>query len=167
MMQKSETKVLEYLDELEELIEHDLRVPPFRRYALFVNVEEVFSITNNIRLALPKEMREAQRVVTEGSNMIQTAENRATRIVEEAQREAERLRQEAAEMAERITTQEEVTRHATIKARQILQEADDTARETRRAADEYAQQGLKALNEHLTRVLTTIQKGRDRWEQQK
>ncbi|HEY3266417.1 MAG TPA: hypothetical protein VGM37_05795 [Armatimonadota bacterium] len=158
---KSENDILDLLDELEEIIAQDVKVPLLKR-ALWVDVDEFFALTNKIRLALPNEIRRAERVVKDADRLNQEAATQAARIVQESRKEADRLVAEGRAKAEQITDETEITRAATAKAKQIMQDAEEHAREIKKGADEYARDVLENLDSYIARVMGSIRQGRDK-----
>jgi cell division septum initiation protein DivIVA len=158
---RNEVATLRLLDELEEMIEDCM---PLGKRALWVNVDEFFTLTNKIRVSLPQELRRAERFVRDGERLLAESRSQAERIVQEAQREADRVVQDASAKADQLTLESEITRTATAKAKLILQEAEEHARGIRRGADEYARDVLENLDEYVSRVASSIQRGREKLE---
>lgn len=156
-----ESGILEMIDELDELLENDLKVP-FVNRALWVDVDEFFALTNRIRLALPQEIRKAERFVKDGERLMAEAEAQGQRLVQEARKEGDRLIAEAQQKAAQLTDQNEITRAATQRAREIMQEAEQHAREIKKGADDYAREVLENLDEYIARVIGSIRQGREK-----
>jgi cell division septum initiation protein DivIVA len=158
---KGEAGILDLIDELEELINDDFHL--FNR-AFWVDVDEFFAMSNKIRLALPQEIRKAERFVKDSARLMADGQAQADRIVQEARKEADRIVQEAGVKAEQITADTEITRAATIRAKQTMQEAEEHAREIKKGADDYARDVLENLDDYIARVMGSIRQGRDKLE---
>lgn len=158
---RGEESVLQMIDDLEQLLEEDIKVP-FVNRAIWVDVDEFFSLTNKIRLALPQEVRRADRFVKDSDRLAQDAQAQAARIVEEARAEAERHIWEAQEKAQQAIEASLITRAATARAKQIMQDAEEHAREIKKGADDYAREVLENLDNYIARVMTTIRQGREK-----
>lgn len=158
---RSDEGILALVNELDDTIAGCWR--PFGR-AMFVSVDEVFNLTNKIRISLPQEVRKAEKVVRESEKVQEDANAQAARMVAEAHKEAERIVADANAKAAQITGETEITRAATAKAKQMMVDAEEHAREIKRGADDYARQVLENLDEYVSRVMTTIQRGRDKLE---
>ncbi|MEW5991870.1 MAG: hypothetical protein AB1736_11075 [Chloroflexota bacterium] len=103
---------------------------------------------DQLRVAIPEEVRAAKRINSEGERIIEKAEEEATRITGRAQEQAAYLIGERGllELAEE-------------EGRRIIGEARDAGDEVRAGADEYALQILTTLEAEVTRALAGIQKG--------
>ncbi|HEY3413481.1 MAG TPA: hypothetical protein VGM51_10575 [Armatimonadota bacterium] len=158
---RGDDSVLQMMDELEDLISEDLKVP-FVNRAIWVDVDEFFALTNKIRLALPQEVRRADRFVKDADRLTHDAQAQAAHIVDEARAEADRLIAEAAEKARLATESTEINRAATMRAKQLMQDAEDHAREIKKGADDYAREVLENLDNYIARVMSTIRQGKDK-----
>ena len=74
--------VLVLLDRLEELVGVGRRMPFSTR--VMVEEEEFLGLLDQIRAAVPREIRQAQRVVEERSDIITSAQQEAARILDMA-----------------------------------------------------------------------------------
>ena len=109
------TKVLDLLDELEDLIEGDTAVPLTSKVVL--EAEEVFAIVKDIRLSLPDDMQQAKWIRDERD-----------RILAEAKAEYERIIREAKKQADYLVETDDITKRATKLAGEILEDAEVNAR---------------------------------------
>jgi hypothetical protein len=117
-------------------------------------------LLNELRLAIPANVRQARGVLDRSEEMIRTAEAEAARIraaaeqdaarrisqseiVRQAEAEAQRIQQQAAAAAERVT------RAADEHARVTVEAAEQEAQQQREEADAYA----VALLQQLQRLL--------------
>jgi cell division septum initiation protein DivIVA len=158
---RGEDSVLQMIDELGDLIEDDLKIP-FVNRAIWVDVDEFFALTNKIRLALPQEVRRADRFVKDADRLTHDAQAQAAHIVEEARGEADRLVKDAEVKAALATDATEITRAATARAKQIMQDAEEHAQEIKRGADDYARDVLDNLDNYIARVISTVRQGREK-----
>lgn len=122
--------VFNLLDELEDLLE-SCKTVAFSGNKVAVSKDEVFEIISEIRLNLPGEIKQAQRLADNCEKIINDAQNKASAIIKEAE-----------DKAERMTTDHEITKLANEQASVILDEAKDTARALRIGAVEYADELL-------------------------
>ena len=109
------TKVLDLLDELEDLIEGATAVPLTSKVVL--EAEEVFAIVKDIRLSLPDDMQQAKWIRDE----------RDIRLAE-AKAEYERMIREAKKQADYLGETDDITKRATKLAGEILEDAEVNAR---------------------------------------
>ncbi len=105
-------------------------------------------LIDELRVAVPEEVRAAKRINSEGE-----------RIIEKAQEESERIVARAQEQAAFLIDERGLTQQAEADSRRILAEAQEDAEEVRRGADEYAVNVLVGLEGDVVKTLQSIKKG--------
>ena len=105
-------------------------------------------LIDELRVAVPEEVRVAKRINSEGE-----------RIIEKAQDEAERIVANAQEQAAFLIDERGLTQAAEGLSHKILADAHADADEIRRGADEYAVGVLIGLEGDVVRTLQSIKKG--------
>lgn len=105
-------------------------------------------LVDQLRVAVPEEVRAAKRINAEGE-----------RIIEKAQEEAERTIARAQEQAAFLIEERGLTEAAREESQRIIAAAEGEAEEIRRGADEYAASVLIGLEGDLVRTLQSIKKG--------
>jgi vacuolar-type H+-ATPase subunit E/Vma4 len=105
-------------------------------------------LIDELRVAVPEEVRAAKRINAEGE-----------RIIEKAQDEAERIVGKAQEQAAFLIDERGLTEAAQAESQQIIAEAHRDADEIRRGADEYAVNVLVGLEGDVVKTLQSIKKG--------
>jgi cell division septum initiation protein DivIVA len=105
-------------------------------------------LIDELRVAVPEEVRAAKRINAEGE-----------RIIEKAQDEAERIVAKAQEQAAFLIDERGLTQAAEALSRQIVADAHADADEIRRGADEYAVGVLVGLEGDVVKTLQSIKKG--------
>ena len=105
-------------------------------------------LIDELRVAVPEEVRAAKRINSEGE-----------RIIEKAQDEAERIVAKAQEQAAFLIDERGLTQAADSLSLQIIAEAHTDADEIRRGADEYAVGVLVGLEGDVIKTLQSIKKG--------
>ena len=83
-------------------------------------------------------------------------------MLQEAKEESERILAEAREEAQRLASEQEVVKRAQRQAEDIVREAEAREREIRLGAEDYADEMLAYLEVNLGKLLTAVQRGRDR-----
>ncbi len=121
--------IVVYLDELEDLLDACRPVPFSGKIA--VNKEELFEILNDIRLNLPTEIRQAQRIATDCDKLINDATNKANSIIKDGEMKSKML-----------VDEHEITKLAQEEGMRIVEEAKQTSRKIRVGAIEYADEIL-------------------------
>lgn len=138
--------ILHLIDRLEEIVKDGRRIP-FSSLRL-VDVERIWPLLDQMRIAIPDEMRRAERIMRE-------KERTKAQATEEAERIVELARREAAELA----SNHSVARTAEEEAEAIRERARQQGRRIVAGADEYAFDVLCDLEEDLKRTLTVIENG--------
>jgi vacuolar-type H+-ATPase subunit H len=108
----------------------------------------VLELVDQIRVAMPEEVRQAQRITGE-----------AGRIVEHARDEGDAIIARAQEQAAQMLEERELVRLAQQRAGEILEQATREAGDVRGGADEYATGVLIRLEGEVTKALTSIKHG--------
>jgi vacuolar-type H+-ATPase subunit H len=121
--------LLDYLDILEDLLDNSKTMPFSNKIS--VDKERIFDIIKDIRLNLPNEIRQAQRVIEEHD-----------RYVSEAKREAANIIKEAEVSARQMTSSHEIYKSATEQAAEVIDETNKKARDMRLNAMDYADEIL-------------------------
>lgn len=132
------------LDRLEALLSDSRRIGG----KLIVDAQRSWDLIDQMRISIPEEVKQAQRVNQERDRVIAQAKEEASRIVELARQEAIKLTEE-----HNITHQAQEL-SAAIEAR-ARREADNVQLE----ADRYVLEVLSQLDADLTRTLTVVRNG--------
>jgi cell division septum initiation protein DivIVA len=141
--------IMALIDRVEEIVDN-ARTVPFTSSKM-VDPEKVYEIIDEIRAQYPDELKQARWIVKERQEMLEEAEKEANRILEEARDRAQALANET-----------EVVRLAEAQAADILDKARTQEREIRLGAEDYADEMLANLEVNLGKLLTAVQRGRDR-----
>jgi hypothetical protein len=105
-------------------------------------------LIDQLRVAVPEEVRAAKRINSEGERIIEKSQEEAEQIVARAQEQAAFLIEERGLL---LAAQEE--------SRRIIEQAEAEGAEVRRGADEYAASVLIGLEGDIVRTLQAIKKG--------
>ncbi|HXQ96738.1 MAG TPA: hypothetical protein VN800_07430 [Candidatus Acidoferrales bacterium] len=123
-----------------------------RRLPLTNNVvidqASALDLIDQLRVAVPEEVRQAKRVNQESD-----------RILEKAQEEADRIVARAQEQAAFLIEERELTRAADVRSEEIVADGHREADEIRRGADEYAANVLIRLEGECVKALQSIRHG--------
>lgn len=134
------------LDRLEEALAGGSRVPLTDR--TLVDEQECLDILDQMRVALPDEVKYARRVVAEREHMLAQARDEVERIIRNAELRAGRLVEEHA-----------VVRTAQARALQIEDQAERAAEEIRAEAERYARHVLGKVGERLEQASSSVRAG--------
>lgn len=141
-------KVLQLLDELEDVIENSSSIP-FAGKCL-IDRGEMLEILKEIRIQLPDEVKQAQWIKEERQ-----------RILIEAQRDADSTIQDARKHIEEMIEKDEITKKAHKRAEEIISQAQDNAKEIRLGARQYADELLAGVESSLEELIGTIKTNRN------
>ena len=135
-------KVLELLDELDEIIEVASSVPVVRK--VMVDPNEVREIVKEIRLELPDEIQQAQWI-----------KNERQRILDEAKAEYESILNEARQKADALVENDEITVKAKQRADEILRIAQENSQVMKMSILDYTDSMLYNLQEKVDQMYAT------------
>jgi vacuolar-type H+-ATPase subunit H len=139
-------KVDEIIDRMEYLVHHARRVPFSSQ--VMVDEVEIVELIDELRAALPEEIKQANWTVQEQQ-----------RLIGEAHSEASRITARANERAESAIQEHEILRRVERQSQQTLREAQARADDIVREAEAYALEQLQQLEAHLSRTLATVKRG--------
>ncbi|NLT42719.1 MAG: ATP synthase F0 subunit B [Anaerolineae bacterium] len=138
--------IIQLVDRLESLLNRSRRLP--LTSGVVVNEEEFLEIIDQLRVAVPEEIKAARRMQQDRS-----------RVLSEAQEEAQGLLEEARKQVAVLVDQDAVVRNARAHAERIIQQAEQQAQDMQHGADEYAVQVLRNLDQHLSNVHAEVRNG--------
>lgn len=141
--------ILGLIDRLEDIIANGRKVP--LSGSVVLQEQRMYEIIDELRAALPEELKTARWIVKERQEMIDEADKEAERVIDEARMRAEEMLKE-----------KEIVRLAERRANDIIEAAQAREREIRLGAEDYADEMLANLEVNLGKLLTAVQRGRDR-----
>jgi vacuolar-type H+-ATPase subunit H len=137
------------LDALVELVESAKSMP--LSASVLVNKNEALALLDELRAALPDELREAQWVIKDRDDVIDGGRKEADRIIADARAEATRL-----------VSRTEVMQTATREADRVIEEANENARKMRLEVEDYVDAKLANFEVVLHKTLGAVERGRDK-----
>ena len=141
--------VLVLIDKLADLVRNAKQFP--RRGEVRVDNEELSDLIDQLRVAIPEELKEARWIVKERAEMLAAAE-----------REAERILGEAQERQTQLVVEHHLTGQAELASGDIIDDARAEEREIRLGAEGYADEILGTFELNLSKFIAAIQRGRER-----
>jgi cell division septum initiation protein DivIVA len=161
--------ILYLVDRLEELLNTGTRVPLLSK--TMVNEDEILDIIDQMRIALPEEVKQARktqqdrdRLLAQGheeaERVLGLAKQEAAKILGDARDEADRVQKGAKEEAARLVNEHALTKAATDRIARLEQDAKAAAMQTRQGADTYASEvliDLKARLELMSKQVLVLQ----------
>jgi len=138
--------ILHLIDRLEEIL-NESRPFPFTRN-VFVDEDRVLDIIDQMRVAIPEEVKKSQQLLAQRD-----------RILAQAQEEANRTLSLAREKGEQLVERDAIVQAAQARAEQIVSQARNEVESTKGEADQYALDALTRLEVELDRILTQVRNG--------
>lgn len=139
--------VLVLLDRLEDLIGVGRRMPFSTR--VMVEEEEFLGLLDQIRGAVPREIRQAQRVVEERADIIAAAQQEAAKILDMARSQAEYIVSEQGVLNEARQRGEEILRQVDQEQRRSMGHIDDYALKQLSEVEAAVEEGMNVVIEAL------------------
>ena len=138
--------ILHLIDRLEELF-NESRAIPFT-HNVVVDEEKMLDLIDQMRVAIPEEMKKAQQIITQRDKLLAQAQEEANRTVSLAREKGE-------QMIERDSIVQTAQSYAEERATDIIAEAD----QSRIEADHYVVETLTHLEMELERYLNQVRNG--------
>ena len=135
--------ILYLVDRLEALLVKGWRFPGTAK--TFIDEDEFLDIVDQMRIAIPEEIKQAKKIVQERD-----------RIIAQAQEEAQRINTMAKEDHARLVNDHVVTKAAETRASEIETQAQANALQIRQGADQYAIQILQDLQGKLDQLAQQV-----------
>ena len=147
------------IDRLEALVETSKRMPGTK--ARMVEEDKLLKLVEQLRLAIPQDMRAAQEVIEKKDSILAQAQIEARKIRNEAEDDyAAKLDQNELLVTARRQS-EDILAEAEQKASRMVDHAEIESRRTRSDSDAYVIESLKNLEREATQILGSVRKGID------
>lgn len=134
------------VDRLEQALNESTRVP--LSAFIVVNEEKIYSLLDQMRVAVPEEIKRANRIEAEKE-----------RILAQAKEEAERIRELSRQEAGELVKRDAVVNAAQHRAENIVERARRDAEALRQDADVYIVDVLQKLEQDLMRTMGVVRNG--------
>jgi vacuolar-type H+-ATPase subunit H len=141
------TDILELIDRLEDLVAQGSRVPWGGK--IMVEEDELLALVDQLRMAMPQEIKQARRVVQDRQ-----------KIITDAQTEADKILSVAKERAEYLMNEQGLVNEAKARSEDILRQSREHSRKSMQEVDQYAHQMLTQLERVLEENLHQIQEAK-------
>ena len=129
----------ELLDLMDETLEESPSLP-LTGGKRMVDADKIRDIIDDVRLAMPTEIKQAKAIVNDRAD-----------IVAAARREAEAIIKKAEDRARALVDQEEIVKIAQQRAAELLGASQQQAREMRTTITDYCENMLRQTEESLAR----------------
>lgn len=148
-------EILDLIDSLEELVIQARRLPVGGN--LVVDRKRMLDVIDQMRLAVPADLREAAQVLEARDQIIQEAHRVARVTIENAEVERAHLTEESSIVREAQERSQQMLREAEARARETIAEADSTAAEHLSEAAEAATRQLDDVDQYALEVLRRLE----------
>lgn len=138
--------ILQLIDRLEELF-NDAKAVPFT-HNVVVDEDRMLELIDQMRIAIPEEVKKAQQVVAQRD-----------RVMAQAQEEANRTLQLARDKADQMMQKDMIAQEAQRRADQIIAQARAEAEATRADADNYVLDTLMQLQDQIAKMSNQVSNG--------
>lgn len=133
------------VERLEALVVNARKVPMTGQ--IILEQATMLDLIDQLRVAIPEEVRAARRVNQETDRVLGKARDEAEQIIGAAQEQAALLLQD-----------QSILREAESKSQELLDQAQSKSEETMSGADQYAADVLERLESDLVKTLSIIKK---------
>ena len=138
----------EILEMMDDMLDKAVNVP-FSNKKSLIEVEKMRGLIDEIRLNMPREIKQARDLVNDRKTILNDAKNEASAILNKAEQRAAAL-----------ISQQEIVRQATAKANEINAAAQSQTKELRDMTNKYVDNMLTKVEELPTNDIMDVKKAR-------
>ena len=150
--------ILDLVDRLEELVGVGKRVPFSGR--VMVEEEEFLALVDQLRVTVPNEIRQAQRVIKEREAIIGQAQEEAAKILEVARQQAEYIVSQQGLLNEARQRGEELLRQVEAEHKASIGQIDQYALQQFGRIEEAMQDGLNIIMDAIRETTATLEQAK-------
>jgi hypothetical protein len=151
--------ILYLVDRLEELVGVGKRVPFSGR--VMVEEEQFLALIDQLRIAVPNEIKQAQRVIRERERIVADAQETAGRIVDAAKKKAEYVVSQDGLLNEARQQSEQILASAEEKRKRSLGEIDVYAIDQFNRIEDALRDGLAIIDQAVRETVAALNEARD------
>ncbi|MGI8474923.1 MAG: ATPase [Thermomicrobiales bacterium] len=151
--------ILYLVDRLEELVGIGKRVPFSGR--VMVEEEQFLALIDQLRIAVPNEIKQAQRVIRERERIVAEAQEAAARILETAKERAQYFASQEGILNEARQQSEEILRNADERHKRALGEIDVYAIDQFNLVEDALRRGMSLIDEAVRDTVQVLNHARD------
>jgi cell division septum initiation protein DivIVA len=138
--------ILHLIDRLEEILNESRPIP--LTHTVLVDEDKVLDLIDQMRVAIPEEVKKAQQVLAQRD-----------RILAQAQEEANRTLALARERSESMVEREAIVQAAQTRANDVGSQEIARIQQIQQEADNYVMETLTRLEMELDRMITQVRNG--------
>ena len=137
--------ILAFLDRIEDVLEESRGVPFSNKVS--VDKESIYEIIDEIRINLPNEIRQAQRIVTD-----------CDKIMSDGKAKSQAMIRDAEDQVDMLVSEHEISKRAYEHARLIVEDGRRETMEMNLNAREYVDEMLEKAEATINTVISEIKK---------
>jgi len=138
--------ILHLIDRLEEILNESRPIP--LTHTVLVDEDKVLDLIDQMRVAIPEEVKKAQQVLAQRD-----------RILAQAQEEANRTLALARDRSEQMVEREAIVQAAQARASDVSSQEITRIQQIQQEADNYVLETLTRLEMELDRMITQVRNG--------
>jgi cell division septum initiation protein DivIVA len=138
--------ILHLIDRLEEILNESRPIP--LTHTVLVDEDKVLDLIDQMRVAIPEEVKKAQQVMAQRD-----------RILAQAQEEANRTLAIARDRSEQMVEREAIVQAAQVRASDVGTQEIAKIQQIQQEADSYVIETLSRLEMELDRMITQVRNG--------
>ncbi len=139
----------EILEMMDDMLDKAVNVP-FTSKKSLIEVDKMRDLIDEIRINMPKEVKQARDLVNDRKTILNDAKNEAANIISRAEQRAAML-----------VSQQEIVRQANAKANELNATAQAQTKELRDLTNKYVDNMLTKVEELLSNDLIDVKKARN------
>ena len=139
----------EILEMMDDMLDKAVNVP-FTSKKSLIEVDKMRDLIDEIRINMPKEVKQARDLVNDRKTILNDAKNEAANIISRAEQRAAML-----------VSQQEIVRQANAKANELNATAQAQIKELRDLTNKYVDNMLTKVEELLSNDLIDVKKARN------
>ena len=149
--------IVNIIDKMETLVATSPSVP--LKGAKMVDPNKFMELVDQLRLAVPQDVRSAQELILKKDNLLHQAQSDANRTRVEAEQEFKAKLDQNEIIAAAKDKADELMEDAQKRANRLVEQAEVESHTKRAEADAYCLQTLRSLEKELAGILVSIKKG--------
>lgn len=148
--------ILYLIDRLENLVSSSRRMPLINR--VLIKEADILNIIDQMRTAIPEEVKQARRVIQEKERILAQAQADAKNIQARIRGEVEKAMRREGLLNAAEERSQEIMQLATEQAQMIMRRTEEQTEQLKIDADNYTTETLRNLREHLMSIETEIER---------
>jgi len=148
--------ILYLIDRLENLVSSSRRMPLINR--VLIKEADILNIIDQMRTAIPEEVKQARRVIQEKERILAQAQADAKNIQARIRGEVEKAMRREGLLNAAEERSQEIMQLATEQAQMIMRRTEEQTEQLKIDADSYTTETLRNLREHLISIETEIER---------